>query len=686
MMKNPKISVIVPIYNIEEYLEDALDCLTKQSFIENMEVLMIDDGSTDNSRYIIEKYALDFDNFFAYHKENEGPTVARNYAIEFAKGEYITFFDGDDHINRDIYEKLYNMAKKNDSDISIANSIRLRRYNLVDSLFFKKSFENIDKDIDCTNLEETPDLLWDLFLWNKLFKRELILDNNIRFIDEKCYYADAPFTLKAYAYAKRISVSKDIFYYWRYRENKNLSITQKSSSINNFYDRIKIIDLCFDVIKTGLLNESLIKDLYSKILNHDLHVHLKKFYQYDEVYYPDIVEKVSKIISIIPNEIKDDLNSFKKIIYKMVENKDYDGLYNFSSLYLELMKNPHIPKDLDGKYIKFIDFEKDAIDEELIVKKENIYYDNENIYIDFTEKINYLKDDTIHKTNVYLVCNDNEEYKLELNDLSNLDKNGKKEFIKNNEREKRKSKQITIPINFISNKQHMRIKVEYIGKNLKKEAFLRNSKREVMSFENFDAEIGIGINRILYIDIRPTNDLKIKIKNVEFVDEVLEFYGISDNKIDNVYIENVITFEKIKYPVLNYEKENKYTFKFSIPYNEILERPIRKWELKTERTFKTIELDKKFEFYTLRNKIRVLNTRNKILISDDFYNSNKTLEEDFDEILRLKNEKSKLKQMNKKLKKENKHLKEENKALEKTIEKYKSRFVVKTTDKIKKIL
>ena len=81
-----------------------------------------------------------------------------------------------------------------------------------------------------------------------------------------------------------------------------------------------------------------------------------------------------------------------------------------------------------------------------------------------------------------------------------------------------------------------------------------------------------------------------------------------------------------------------------------------------------------------------MNTRNKILISDDFYNSNKTLEEDFDEILRLKNEKSKLKQINKKLKKENKHLKEENKALEKTIEKYKSRFVVKKKKKKKKIL
>ena len=66
-MNNPKISVIVPIFNVEEYLEDVLNCLLNQSFIENMEILMIDDGSSDNSRYIIEKYALDYDNFYAFH-------------------------------------------------------------------------------------------------------------------------------------------------------------------------------------------------------------------------------------------------------------------------------------------------------------------------------------------------------------------------------------------------------------------------------------------------------------------------------------------------------------------------------------------------------------------------------------------------------------------------------------------
>ena len=79
-MSNPKISVIVPVYNVEDYLEDALDSIVNQTF-NDIEVLMIDDGSTDNSRYIIEKYALDYDNFYAFHKENEGLPITRNYGL-----------------------------------------------------------------------------------------------------------------------------------------------------------------------------------------------------------------------------------------------------------------------------------------------------------------------------------------------------------------------------------------------------------------------------------------------------------------------------------------------------------------------------------------------------------------------------------------------------------------------------
>ena len=88
-MENPKISVIVPIYNVEEYLEESLNCLLNQTFIENMEILMIDDGSSDNSRYIIERYALDYENFHAIHNENQGIPTTRNCGLDLAKGEYV---------------------------------------------------------------------------------------------------------------------------------------------------------------------------------------------------------------------------------------------------------------------------------------------------------------------------------------------------------------------------------------------------------------------------------------------------------------------------------------------------------------------------------------------------------------------------------------------------------------------
>ena len=117
-MNNPKISVIIPIFNVEEYLEDTLNCLLNQTIIEDMEILMIDDGSTDNSRYIIEKYALDYDNFHAFHQENQGPSKSRNLGISLAKGEYIQFLDSDDYISPDGYESLYELAKRNDSDIA----------------------------------------------------------------------------------------------------------------------------------------------------------------------------------------------------------------------------------------------------------------------------------------------------------------------------------------------------------------------------------------------------------------------------------------------------------------------------------------------------------------------------------------------------------------------------------------
>ena len=179
---NPKISVVVPVYNVERYLEYALNSLVQQTFIDDIEVLMIDDGSTDNSRYIMEKYALDYENFHAYHKENEGLSITRNYGLKLAKGEYVHFMDSDDLMITDAYEKLYNLASKNDSEVVTADFLRFNENNAWIQPISDYIFSELESNIDETNAYKYHKLLWDTPAWNKIFKREFVLKEKLEFL------------------------------------------------------------------------------------------------------------------------------------------------------------------------------------------------------------------------------------------------------------------------------------------------------------------------------------------------------------------------------------------------------------------------------------------------------------------------------------------------------------------------
>ena len=702
-MGNPKISIIIPIYNVEEYIEDTLNSLLNQTIIKDMEILMIDDGSFDGSRYIIEKYSLDYENFYAYHKENEGPGIARNFGIDLAKGEYIHFLDSDDYVLPNTYERAYEIAKNNNSDFLSLFGVRMRRYNITDSYIYNNAFKNIIGTIDSAKLEDMPELIWDTFVTNKLYKKEFLEKNNLKFIKEKKYYEDVIFALGAYGLAEKISLTKDIFYYWRKRENSNFSITQQYSDINNFKDRINMINLCYEIAENANFNDDIKNELFFRWINYDLNIYLRIFYEYDEKYYQEIFEEINKILNIIPEEMLESLNSTKRIMYKMIKNNDYIGLKNFSKKYKELMKNPHIPDDLDDDYIKYIDFKKDAEYEKLIVKREEITFDDGNIYIKFHEKINYLNYNHPHETKAKLVDINNNEYSLEVY-----------EKIDNEVTSEEKLKQIIIPIDLLFEKNHLKIKIEYITADFKKESYLINSKREIIEFDNFDVEIGIETNRLFFMNIRPTNNLNMQIHDIEFDNGIFKLYGVSNERIDNIFLENVISFEKIYYQVES-EKENDddFNINFTIPYVDILNAPVRKWEIKVDGTFKIIELNKRYEFYSQHTKIYFVNTRNKFLVSNDFYNIFDELYENNIEIYELTNDKKELKISNRTLIKENKKLTKKNKnltnkntnlteknkilkqnndklkkkniKLEKKIEEYKSRLAVRLADKMKNI-
>lgn len=111
IMSNIKVSVVVPIYNVEEYLDECLLSLKKQT-LKDIEVLMIDDGSLDHSADIAKRYERDNAHFHYFYKENGGLGNARNYAIPYVKGDYLIFLDSDDIVPEDAYEKMYNLAVK----------------------------------------------------------------------------------------------------------------------------------------------------------------------------------------------------------------------------------------------------------------------------------------------------------------------------------------------------------------------------------------------------------------------------------------------------------------------------------------------------------------------------------------------------------------------------------------------
>ena len=238
MENNIKVSVVVPIYNVEEYLAECLESVANQS-LKDIEVLMIDDGSTDNSARIAKDFEKKYSHFHYYYKENGGLGNARNYAIPYVKGDYIIFLDSDDVVPKYAYEKMYNMAVKTGNDMIIGNVKRFNSIKEWDSVLHRKLF---DASYEHTSIYEKPELVYDTTSWNKMFKKEFYIKNQFKF-PEQILYEDIPVTIPAHFKANSIGMIDDICYLWRVRDGVTKSITQNRNQIKNLKDRLTIMKM-----------------------------------------------------------------------------------------------------------------------------------------------------------------------------------------------------------------------------------------------------------------------------------------------------------------------------------------------------------------------------------------------------------------------------------------------------------
>jgi len=642
-MIRPKISVIIPVYNTGDYLEETLMSLLNQTMIDDIEVLMIDDGSTDDSRYIIEKYALDYDNFHAYHKENEGQGVARNYALKFAKGEYIHFFDSDDYLPPNAYETLYGHALKNRDDMVIFNVSYFSFYNNWENLLFKNSYNKLSENIYSTRLTDYLDMLWDTITCNKLYKKEFLEKNGIRFLDKKIFFEDIPFSLETYLLADSITVIREKLYFWRYRNNRS-STTQHDLSVRNFKDRLDILEVCLNLFDKYDVDEDIRNFEYVKWLDHDLKFFLKRIDNYPDESYEELLDEVYDIIGRVPSKLFEDLTSYQKVLYNLILDRQYDSAVAFAPLENELYEQPEIPQFLDEKYRKYFDFERDAKTQDLNVKVVNVSNDESNLFLEFEGHIYFLPSQTKHDIAAELV-DGNDVCSIEVNRSDNV---------------------IVIPFELIKNKNNIKVRLTYRFDDFTKEAYLKIKKRKLVSFDDFDVEINFRKSFHVYLDYKEKHDNKIKVTDIFFNSKEFVFKAKSQNRINRMIIENNITFEKFSYSV-DYIDES--AFEFVIPYEDILSSVIKKWELNCEDSLNNVFLSKKYHFFTKNYEIKFSNVKNKIYISNQIYDPIESLKQ--------------LNDKNDKLDMEKKKLKKENSNLKKDIEKYNSRKVVKLVDKFK---
>ena len=224
-----KVSVIVPIYNTEIYIEKCLNSLVNQT-LRDIEIICVNDGSTDNSMIIVRKFANEDSRIKIIEQENKKQGAARNAGMRITQGEYIGFVDSDDWVDLDYFEKLYNAAKKYDSDIALATNVRVgngktkKRLNITEEKFVT----TLQDKIDIVNQAKNP------CPTNKIYRKEMLEDNNITW-PEGVYCEDKLFTIEAIYYSNGVVSIPDCYYY--YYRNPNSTVNSKAKKHFN-----KLID------------------------------------------------------------------------------------------------------------------------------------------------------------------------------------------------------------------------------------------------------------------------------------------------------------------------------------------------------------------------------------------------------------------------------------------------------------
>ncbi|WMX54272.1 glycosyltransferase family 2 protein [Peribacillus sp. R9-11] len=330
-MKKGKVSIIVPVYQAKDYIRSSVESLLGQTY-NNIEILLIDDGSNDGSEIICDELAKMHTVIKTIHQDNKGVSAARNSGIQQAKGEYLLFVDSDDFISPLAVEQLMKIIEQTKADIIFFDFIKVYSKqkvdvsaNITEGLYSSEEFSDVFLQLVKTNIANN--------IGTKLYNAELIKNNNLLFSEKYNICEDISFCLNATRKSKQVYYLKEKLYFYNIHENGSLMSSYKENFFEaerELYENIKhylqehnqfskhandYYDLYMTNILTVLFNEIIynknVKEVFYKIMN-DENVQEAMFH------------------------LKD-LSVKKRFVYNLIWKRKYHMFYIFSKLYLKLM-------------------------------------------------------------------------------------------------------------------------------------------------------------------------------------------------------------------------------------------------------------------------------------------------------------------------------------------------------------
>jgi glycosyltransferase involved in cell wall biosynthesis len=428
----PRLSVVVPFYNVEDYIGDCLDSLARQTF-DDFEVILVDDGSRDGSAQIAKSFCERDNRFRLVTQENQGLGPARNTGTRHAEGEYIAFVDSDDLVTRHAYETMLRSLDETGSSFAAGDARRFNNTSGVrESYLHRIPFA---KDRQATHVFEFRPLALDRMVWNKVYRRS--------FWDEFGYefpairYEDYPVTLKAHIEAVTVDCLAAPVYYWRERESGE-SITQLKFEFANLYDRVVSAEMVMDLLDAKA--PELRGEVHRHFAQIDLAALVQAFGSVPEHEQDKLVQLGHRLAQRLDQQVLEKASPYDRLQYRALQTGDVDLLHRLAQFRLDgglrggarARRHPTVPWRFENQYPGLNDHARSAPRKLYQLPRTSIYlhnsvtsvaWDDEALIVRGTAEIRHLVNDQKSALRAWLV-RDGREIPLPVQRFDTRDSHG----------------------------------------------------------------------------------------------------------------------------------------------------------------------------------------------------------------------------------------------------------------------